>query len=247
LKRIEADQAELVILLGRGEPTLESVVDASNLALFCTPAVNLFHKRADRITSATAPRVSRRRRPDAALDFEIYQVTNVVGHGIATESEQEFLPFYSAYSSDLDHQQSAYYTTAARARLGFGHREAPRLQSGYIGTEVFLALVDAAQAPFSGDLRQLSIQALCTNRDLVLQMPMGIGTTDLSLTWRSGGEHPRVERPSAAGIGPLATAPCRARRSVICRSTIVARAIDAGGRGCGACAIFSSSTRRAPT
>jgi type VI secretion system protein ImpG len=46
---------------------------------------------------------------------------------------------------------------------------------------VFLSLVDAAQAPYSGDLRQLSVQVLCTNRDLVLQMPMGIGKTDFSL------------------------------------------------------------------
>ena len=43
------------------------------------------------------------------------------------------------------------------------------------------ALVDSAQAPFSGDLRQLSIEAQCTNRDLVLQMPIGAGRSDLSL------------------------------------------------------------------
>src|SRR6185295_16599603 len=49
LKRLEANEVEIVILFGRGDPTLESVVDASNLALFCTPAVNLFQKRADRI------------------------------------------------------------------------------------------------------------------------------------------------------------------------------------------------------
>jgi type VI secretion system protein ImpG len=41
--------------------------------------------------------------------------------------------------------------------------------------------VDSAQAPYSGDLRQLSVQALCTNRDLVLQMPVNIGKSDLAL------------------------------------------------------------------
>jgi type VI secretion system protein ImpG len=46
---------------------------------------------------------------------------------------------------------------------------------------VFLSLVDSAQAPFDGDLRQLSLQALCTNRDLVLTMPVGSGRSDLSL------------------------------------------------------------------
>jgi type VI secretion system protein ImpG len=46
---------------------------------------------------------------------------------------------------------------------------------------VFLSLVDSKQAPYSADLRQLSIQAQCTNRDLVLQMPIGLGQTDFSL------------------------------------------------------------------
>ena len=73
-------------------------------------------------------------------------------------------------------------------------RRGPR--SSYIGTEVFLSLVDPAQAPFSGDLRQLSIQTLCTNRDLVLQMPIGVGTSDLSLDVAAPvDEHPRRERP----------------------------------------------------
>ena len=90
LKRVDADQVELVILLGRGEPTLESVVDSSNLALFCTPALNLFPKRADRIHVSDSAHeyhvVPDRSRP---LDFEVYAVTNVVGHGIGTDSEQQ--------------------------------------------------------------------------------------------------------------------------------------------------------------
>jgi type VI secretion system protein ImpG len=69
---------------------------------------------------------------------------------------------------------------------------------------VFLTLVDAAQAPFSGDLRQLSIQALCTNRDLVLQMPMGIGTTDLSLDVAAPVASIRVLSGPSRPYGPLA-------------------------------------------
>jgi type VI secretion system protein ImpG len=182
LRRLDVDQVEMVILFGRGAPTLESVVDRSNLALFCTPAINLFHKRADRIhVSENAHEyhvVADRTRP---LDFEIYDVTSVVGHGVGTDSDQQFRPFYSAYSSDQDHRESAYFTTRREPRLVSGAASRRGSRSSYIGTEVFLALVDAEQAPFSGDLRQLSIQTLCTNRDLVLQMPIGIGTSDLSL------------------------------------------------------------------
>src|SRR4051812_15255096 len=182
LKRVDADQVELVILFGRGDATLESVVDASNLALFCTPAINLFPKRADRIHVSDSAYeyhvVADRTRP---IDFEVYDVTSVVGHGVGTDSEQQFLPFYSAYSSDQDHSQSAYFTIRREARLASANAKRFGSRSSYIGTEVFLALVDAAQAPFSGDLRQLSIQTLCTNRDLVLQMPVGRTASDLSL------------------------------------------------------------------
>jgi type VI secretion system protein ImpG len=182
LKRVESDQVELVILFGRGDTTLESVVDAANLALFCTPAVNLFPRRADRIhVSDNAFEyhvVADRTRP---LDFEIYDVTSVVGHGVGTDSEQQFLPFYSAYSSDHEQPQSAYYTLRREPRLASANAKRRGTRSSYVGTEVFLALVDPAQAPFSGDLRQLSIQTLCTNRDLVLQMPTGRGTSELSL------------------------------------------------------------------
>jgi type VI secretion system protein ImpG len=182
LKRIDGDQAEIVVLLRRGEPPLESMVDGSNLALGCTPAINLFHKRADRIHVNESAHeyhvVADRTRP---LDFEIYEVTNVVGHGSGTESDQQFLPFYSAYSSDQEHQQSAYYTTRREPRLVTAAAQRRGTRTSYVGTEVFLSLVDSSQAPFSGDLRQLSIQALCTNRDVVLQMPIGLGATDLTL------------------------------------------------------------------
>jgi type VI secretion system protein ImpG len=183
LGRVRGNEVEIVILFGRGDSTLESVVDASYLQLFCTPAVNLFEKpRMDRIhvTDSTFEFhvVADRTRP---LDFEIYQVTDVIGHGAGDDTEQRFQPFYSADSSDLYHHQPAYFTTRREPRLipPDQRRRGPR--SSYIGTEVFLSLVDSTQAPYSADLRQLSVQALCTNRDLVLQMPVGLGPSDFSL------------------------------------------------------------------
>jgi type VI secretion system protein ImpG len=208
LRRLNTNEVELVVLLGRGDPTLESVVDRSNLSLYCTPAINLFAKRADRIHINDGSHeyhvVPDRTRP---LDFEVYAVTEVVGHGIGTDSERQFLPFYSAYSSDEEHQQSAYFTTRREPRLLSlaARRRGPR--SSYIGSEVFLSLVDPAQAPFSGDLRQLSVGTLCTNRDLVLQMPRGMGSTDLSLDVAAPVESVRVAGGPNRPYAPLADGP----------------------------------------
>jgi type VI secretion system protein ImpG len=208
LKRVDSNQLELVILLGRGEPTFESVVDRSNLAMFCTPALNLFPKRADRIHVSDSSHeyhvLADRTRP---LDFEVYAVTNVVGHGVGTDSEQQFLPFYSAYSSDQEHQRSAYFTTRREPRLLSATARRRGSRSSYIGTEVFLSLVDPAEAPFSGDLRQLSVETLCTNRDLVLQMPKGAGATDLSLDVAAPVESIRVISGPSRPYAPLADGP----------------------------------------
>jgi type VI secretion system protein ImpG len=180
--RTGADEIELVVLLGRGDTTLERVVDGSNFALFCTPAINLFSKRVDRINVNDGSHeyhvVADRTRP---LDFEVYQVTAVTGHGIGSDSEQQFLPFYDAYSSRRRYGHAAYYTVRREPRLPSSSQKRRGPRSSYIGSEVFLSLVDPSHAPYSGDLRQLSVEALCTNRDLVLQMPMGLGKSDCSL------------------------------------------------------------------
>jgi type VI secretion system protein ImpG len=206
LRRVDADQVDLVMLFGRGDGTLESgVVDVSNLSLFCTPAINLFHKRADRIQVSDNAHeyhvVPDRTRP---LDFEVYQVTSVVGHGIGTDSEQPFLPFYEAYSTDEDSLKSAYFTSRREPRLVTQASRRRGVRTSYIGTEVFLSLVDARQAPFSGDLRQLSIETMCTNRDLVLQMPVGVAAGDLALDMAAPVKTTRVVAGPSSPYAPIA-------------------------------------------
>jgi type VI secretion system protein ImpG len=204
IRRVDGNELEIVLLVGRGAPQLEAVVDASNLALFCTPAINLLPKRADRIHVTDSAFeyhvVPDRTRP---LDFEVYEVTEVVGHGVGADSERQFLPFYAAYTTD-DQQRSAYFTTRREPRLVSAASRRRGVRSSYIGTEVFLALVDSAQAPFSGDLRQLSIQLLCTNRDLVLQMPVGITRSDFTLDAAAPVARIRVISGPSRPYAPLA-------------------------------------------
>src|SRR3954463_830890 len=206
LSRVSGNEAELVILVGRGDPTLESVVDASYLQLFCTPAINLFEKpRVDRIHVSDSTFefhvVADRTRP---LDFEIYQVTDVVGHGAGDDSEQRFQAFYSASALDNDDPDAAYFTTRREPRLVSQEQKRRGSRSSYIGSEVFISLVDSREAPYAADLRQLSMQALCTNRDLPLQMPMGLGQSDFSLNIAAPVSSVRVVSGPSRPYGALA-------------------------------------------
>jgi type VI secretion system protein ImpG len=174
LASIDGGDAEIVVLLERGDTALEGLLDASNLALFCTPAINLFPKVIDRVAVSDATHelhiIADRTRP---VDFEIYELTRVVGHGAGTDAEQVFAPFYRAFSASAPADHLAYYTVRREPRLLSSSRKRHGPRTSYIGSELFLSLVDPLQAPFSGELRQLALNALCTNRDLPLLMSVG--------------------------------------------------------------------------
>ena len=174
LQRVRADEFELVILLSRGDPALESLVDGSSLSLYCTPAINLFRKRLDRINLASEASASPelhvvpdRTRP---MDFEVYAIDAVKGYGTGRVPEQDFHPMYTAWHTEGTHH-TAYYTVRREPRLLSQRQREQGSRSSYIGTEVYLSLVDPAQAPYDDDLRQLSVQALVTNRDLPMLLP----------------------------------------------------------------------------
>jgi len=181
VQRCKTDELEVVLLFGRGEPFLEKVVDVSNFSLFCTPVINLFSKRADRIAVTDSSHefhvLPDRTRP---MDFEVYEVTAVSGHGVGADSEQAFLPFYAAASTEPD-PGTGYFTIRREPRVLSENQKRNGTRTSYIGTEVFISLVDPSEAPYAADLRQLSVMTLCTNRDLSLQMRLGLGRSDLVL------------------------------------------------------------------
>jgi type VI secretion system protein ImpG len=205
IQRCTGDELELVLLFGRGDPMLEKVVDASNFSLFCTPAANLFPKRADRIpvsdTSHEFHVVPDRTRP---MDFEVYEVSSVTGYGVGADSERSFLPFYAPGRDANDADDAAYFTVRRERRLYSDQQKRSGSRTSYIGTEVFLSLVDPKEAPYSADLRQLAVTTLCTNRDLSLMMPLGLSKTDLVLDVAAPVSSIRAVKGPSRPYSPLA-------------------------------------------
>jgi type VI secretion system protein ImpG len=173
---------DLIVLFDRSHRALENAVDASNFALHCAPAVNLFPHRADRIhlTDQTDDYqvLPDRTRP---MDLEVYQVTGVVGHGATAAERQEFLPLYALSESGLRGPGQRYYSVRRVPRLLSAAQRRAGTRTGYVGSEVYLSVVDMNEAPYAHELRQLSVETLCTNRDLPMIMPVGRGETDFVL------------------------------------------------------------------
>jgi type VI secretion system protein ImpG len=202
--RCTGRELEIVLLLDRSEPTLAAAFGPDHLLLFCTPAINLFPMRGDRINlserEAEHHIVPDRMRP---LDFEVFSVVAMEGYAADGSAPQPFLPFYAANDLSRNPEHRTYYTLARRPRQLSARARQRGPRSSYLGHEVYVSLVDPEAAPLRHTLRQLGLDLLCTNRDLPLSMPVGKQHTDFTLA---------VGAPVASVrclVGPTAPRPCR--------------------------------------
>ncbi|MBP7148215.1 MAG: type VI secretion system baseplate subunit TssF [Acidobacteria bacterium] len=181
-RRCEQPELDLVVLLGRNDGVLNNLVDAGNFALYCTPAANVFPMQADTIHLSDRQHeyhvVPDRTRP---LDFEVYDLLELVGSGSGDRTDQEFLPFYTSRERALPAEAAAFYTTRRVPRALSGQQKSRGPRSSYVGSEVFVSLVDADDAPLRTDLRQLALRVRCTNRDLPIHLSLSQGGSDFTL------------------------------------------------------------------
>ena len=179
MQRLRGQSFEIVVLLRRSLGAAARGVGAGNFRLFCTPAINLFPRAADRIhlrqEQAEYHVVPDRVRP---MDFEVVGLERVEGFGDRQEPELRFQPFYGGDARTWHERHGAYYTLRREPRLLSGRQRRRGARSSYIGSEVFIALVDAGERPLATPLRQLGMRLSCSNRDLPLHMPVGKSKTD---------------------------------------------------------------------
>jgi len=182
IRRCDENLLDIIILFREPNIELEGTINADNFALFCSPAINLFKKRLDRIPVSdrffefhVVPDRTR------AQDFEVYKLTKVIGYGVRSDQLQEFLPFYLAKDVG-DSSASGYYVTnrVPMPKAQDTSLKARRSRS-YTGSEVYISLVDPHAAPYSAEVKQLGVEAMCTNRDLPLHMPIGVAASDFTM------------------------------------------------------------------
>lgn len=182
MSRCDEQEIDLYILLDTLDAELEQVVGPANFGLHCTPAINLFEKRADRV-HVSEKRIEYHVVPDRTrpLDYEVYRITSVTGHGSGPNASQSFKPFFESNDIEPAEKQQAFFQSRRERRVLSSVQRKQGARTSYEGSEVFLSLVDAQETPHRPDLRQLGIETLCTNRDLPLSMPLGGGRTDFTV------------------------------------------------------------------
>ena len=180
LHQLDQTSFEITMVLDCDPQGLVGAVDKSSFALNCVPVINIFPRHGNRML-LTEDGVEHHVVPDRTrpLDYEVYRVDSVDGFDRGNNPITSFVPFYSHVGHQSRGEQAYFSTRRAPRRLS----EAAARRGGrssYLGSEVFLSLVDAQEAPWSQAIDQLSIQMLLTNRDLPLLMPVN-GDRDMEV------------------------------------------------------------------
>jgi len=180
LTRIAAQEAEIIVLLSKPPGKLANHVDARQFALHCTPLINLFPAHTDRV-ELDASAAEFHLVPDRAhpRDYEVYSVQAMSGQLQETAAPIVFRPLFDTLNQD-EGNHGRYFSVRRERRLSSDVARKYGTRTPYIGTELFVSLVDQHDAPYHHDLRHLSVQALLTNRDLPQLVPRN-GVDDLSV------------------------------------------------------------------
>lgn len=166
LSNNETDEIEITILLDKLNEKLIPHLGVENFLLFCTPVINLYPKRIDRIE--ITPRMNQfhviadRKNP---LNYEIHSIQKVSGLRPDSSEELKFNPLYQTQYND-DGNFGRYFSINREMSNLTNNSRKYKTRSQYHSTETFISLVDQKEAPLDDTIRFLFVDALVTNRDM---------------------------------------------------------------------------------
>ncbi|GGF34698.1 type VI secretion system protein ImpG [Aliidongia dinghuensis] len=195
-----SNRLELFIYFDQAKPELETRLQPDALALGGTPMVNLFARQCEPIPltyeKTEYPITPDARRPAALEVWSVEQVRELRADG----TSRPWRPFYRhPADTAADQAPAGFYNTI--------RRDSASLRSG---TDLFLAPFDPALDVDRPADTILSVDALCTNRDLPAALPWGGGQPRLFLTQGVGAV---TDIACLTAPTPTLRAPLRDRRS----------------------------------
>ncbi len=193
-------KAEILIFLNRHVPAVAQGVETGTFLLGCTPAINLFEQVTEPINLTRAqheylvvPDVSH------PLGMEVHSIESVTGVDPTREADVEYLPLYSYRHGSTPANQKTFWCQSRRPSTRVNDR----------ATDVYLSLVDQEFQPRLPEEKALVVRALCTNRELPLQLRQA----GERLTWQLDAGGPiKAINSAAAPTPPLRPPPRRGSR-----------------------------------
>lgn len=178
---VAAREIDLIITFSEPSPRLAAAIDAGMFALYAAPAVNLFPKTADRVP-VSASQHEYQVVPDRShpLDFEPHTVLEVHAHYAGHARRERLPPLYGSTSDFKAPASSVHYTLRRLARRRTATERRFGASSDYVGTEMFISIGQPDAVSEQDRIQELSVRALCSNRHLADQLPVGKGGADFT-------------------------------------------------------------------
>ena len=188
-------RCEIVLLFSRSASALGGAVSPDALRLFCSPAVNLFEMQLAR-TPVNPHQHEHQIMPDRTrpLDYEVYRLLDVVAHDDRGKA-RPVAPLY-AFGSLLYDRQALFYASRLRLRRMSTKEQRLRGRNDYLGSETWVSLTAPGDPDRLGQVRELAVRALVTNRELPDLLRLGSRGGTLSVTDAPVSEAAFVRAPS---------------------------------------------------
>ncbi|WP_400770859.1 type VI secretion system baseplate subunit TssF [Methylosinus sporium] len=182
MTRMAASSISVIFGFDEVNPQLAAAVRAQMFSLFSAPAVNLFEMTTDRIRIRTNQH-EHQILPDRSkpLDFEPYRILDVFAYMSGGGEKRQVRPLYAATADDASTSDPSY-TIRRRPRRRSEDEKRRGVASNYQGSDVFISINEPASLTTGGEIAELGIRALCSNRHLPEHLPVGTGKTDFRLS-----------------------------------------------------------------
>jgi type VI secretion system protein ImpG len=179
---LKAKTIDILFAFDEVNARLAPAVQSSMFAVYAAPAVNLFEKTTDRIALKSSQH-EYHIVPDRShyLDYEPHRLLEVYAHYPGGRAKVPVMPLYSA---SLDSPQGAsgpFYTIRRQPRRRAVEEKRGGTPSNYTGTDIFISLSDLGGTDDDTSIAELSVRALCSNRHLTEQLPVGARGADFRL------------------------------------------------------------------
>lgn len=222
MSKVNARAVDIIFAFDQSDTRLTAAVRPGAFSLFCAPIVNLFE-----MTMARVPVRSNEHEyhvvPDRSryLDFEVNRILKVFAHYVGSNSKIEVYPLYSALPPNVTEAKAVFYTARQLPRRRTAEERNYGMTANYAGTDTFIALANHDKPDDEAAIAELSVRALCSNRSLAGQLPVGDGGADfvfeentaLSVACIAGPTPPAESiigrREQSGGLRPSSTAAWR--------------------------------------
>jgi type VI secretion system protein ImpG len=183
MPRLRSKSVDIVLAFDKHDARLAASVRLNTFSLYTAPSINLFEKTSDRI-----PIKSNTHEyhvvPDRSryLEYEPHRVLDVYAHFPAEQDKVPVRPLYSASMDKIGGAVEDLFFTARRLpRRRTVEEKARGETSDYVGTDMFISLLEPGELNGAKSAVELSVRALCSNRHLTEHLPVGQSGADFRL------------------------------------------------------------------